>query len=82
MADPLIEFDTRAARSFHGSTPEGRGIWAFAFWDGKHRRMTRGGESEIDVFLPPPGVLEYEAAKTWAIDEARRVGAVRVEVLP
>lgn len=59
--------DVSQYEAAHGQRPRGEGMWAFIF---------DGGEP----VYPPGGLMKWSLAKNWAIREARKRMADRVEV--
>ena len=64
-----IRIDTERFVNTHGREPRGFGGWAF-FFDGKRNIE--------DAFFTPPST--YTQAKALALKEAKRRGAVRIDV--
>ena len=65
-----LEVNTNKYQGAHGKKPSGNGMWAFKL---------SGHQIEQDAWTP--NAMNYGDAVKWAKEEAKKIGATRIDVL-
>lgn len=65
-----LEVNTNKYQFAHGKKPNGNGMWAFKL---------SGHQIEQDAWTP--NAMNYGDAVKWAKEEAKKIGATRIDVL-
>lgn len=71
----MNKIDTRTYEFTHGTSPKGRGQWAFNF-------LAAAKYNYADRIEFAPSMLTYSAAKSWANKHGKLIGAEVICVLP